>query len=200
MPHTIRTQRLLLRPWTLRDAPALYRAKNDFDVVKMTATWAWPVTEPTIRKRIEGAMERQHGPKAVFGIFADADANANAGANSDAVAHDDARPGVLLGSIGGGPLDESAVSGGDNVVGVGYMLARRAWGRGFAQEALRGWADFMFATYKVDAIVGEHWADNPASGRVMEKAGFREVGPVAPQWCAARQTSLPGVRYRLSRP
>ena len=59
---------------------------------------------------------------------------------------------------------------------VGYVLARRSWGRGFAAEALRpiiGWALAQPGVYRVWALCD---VDNAASARVLEKVGMRREG------------------------
>lgn len=53
---------------------------------------------------------------------------------------------------------------------LGYLLAEPAWGRGYASEILQGLvAQFAHQTVQLTGGVGR---DNPASARVLEKAGF----------------------------
>ncbi len=55
---------------------------------------------------------------------------------------------------------------------VGYWLGREYWGRGIATDALRAFAPWLFATkglLRLEALVFD---GNPASRRVLEKAGF----------------------------
>lgn len=55
---------------------------------------------------------------------------------------------------------------------IGYWLGEPFWGRGIATEvaiALSGWA---FDTFDICRITAGVFAWNPASGRVLEKAGF----------------------------
>jgi RimJ/RimL family protein N-acetyltransferase len=59
---------------------------------------------------------------------------------------------------------------------IGYALARDAWGQGFASEAARALVDWALAQpclYRVWAVCD---VDNPASARVMEKAGMVREG------------------------
>jgi RimJ/RimL family protein N-acetyltransferase len=59
---------------------------------------------------------------------------------------------------------------------IGYWLGRAHWGRGIATEvvcALTGWAFDSFDLCRIDATVFE-W--NPASARVLEKAGYTLEG------------------------
>lgn len=64
----------------------------------------------------------------------------------------------------------------DHMADLGYALARPYWGQGFATEAvvaLVDWALSQPAIYRVWAVCD---LDNPASARVMEKAGMSFEG------------------------
>ncbi len=54
----------------------------------------------------------------------------------------------------------------------GYAYGRAYWGRGYATEALCAVRDFWFAQAGGDFLACCHAVENPASGRVMQKAGF----------------------------
>lgn len=59
---------------------------------------------------------------------------------------------------------------------IGYWLAEPLWNRGIATEAVRGMTDHAFAVFdlvRIEALVFE-W--NPASARVLEKAGYTLEG------------------------
>ena len=56
---------------------------------------------------------------------------------------------------------------------AGYWLGRPFWGQGFATEALRALLGFGFDALALRKIVATHLTKNPASGRVMQKAGMR---------------------------
>ncbi|MGF1543018.1 MAG: GNAT family N-acetyltransferase [Parvularculaceae bacterium] len=168
MPHTLRTTRLLLRPSAPRDAPRFWRAIDDFDVVKMTSTWPYPLPFSFVVRR----LRRDAASGAAFSVFVGE---------------------RIAGNIGG-------MLSADGDFGVGYMFARPFWGRGYASETLKAYCDHIFAVVRPRAIVASRWLDNPASGRVLEKAGFADVGPDAPRWCVARRGNVAGVNYRLTRP
>lgn len=59
---------------------------------------------------------------------------------------------------------------------VGYSLARRLWGHGLAAEALKLLCGYAFDTLGMERLEGRHDSRNPASGRVLEKAGFTREG------------------------
>lgn len=54
---------------------------------------------------------------------------------------------------------------------VGYLLAERHWGRGYATEMLIGLVDALRTMAPVTLRAGVS-PDNPTSARVLEKAGF----------------------------
>ena len=56
-----------------------------------------------------------------------------------------------------------------------YMIVEDFWGRGCGTEALAAVFDFAFTRMDVRSITADHMTENPASGRVMEKAGMRKV-------------------------
>ena len=59
---------------------------------------------------------------------------------------------------------------------VGYWLGAPFWGRGLATSALRLLLQFGFETLKLNRVEAGCFDHNPASGRVMEKAGLRLEG------------------------
>lgn len=79
--------------------------------------------------------------------------------------------GATMGWIGCGPPSEPADPRGD--IDFGYALRREFWGNGYMTEALVGMIDFIFTTTEAQRIFGECETVNPASARVMEKAGMQ---------------------------
>jgi RimJ/RimL family protein N-acetyltransferase len=55
---------------------------------------------------------------------------------------------------------------------VGYWIGESFWGRGIMSEAVAAFTDFCFNTFPLRRIYAEPFANNPASVRVLEKAGF----------------------------
>ncbi len=55
---------------------------------------------------------------------------------------------------------------------LGYCLGHEYWGNGYATEALERIIKFFFEEVGVNRITAEHIDENPASGRVMQKAGM----------------------------
>ncbi|MFA5006563.1 MAG: GNAT family N-acetyltransferase [Candidatus Izemoplasmatales bacterium] len=63
----------------------------------------------------------------------------------------------------------------DRTVEIGYGIDERFRGRGYATEAADGMCRRAFSSGLVDKIVAATEEDNPASDRVLAKAGFRFV-------------------------
>jgi RimJ/RimL family protein N-acetyltransferase len=76
----------------------------------------------------------------------------------------------LVGGIG--------LDGGDEVE-LGYWIARAHWGKGIATEAGRAVVDLADASLRLPKLKASHAIDNPASGRVLGKIGFRPTGAFA---------------------
>jgi len=59
---------------------------------------------------------------------------------------------------------------------MGYYIAKEHWGKGIATEAVRLLCDFVFGNTDIIRIYAEPFANNAASCRVLEKAGFAYEG------------------------
>lgn len=57
-----------------------------------------------------------------------------------------------------------------------YMLHPKAWGKGYMTEALQAIVTFSFSVLGLNRLEGQNITENPASGRVMEKAGLYYEG------------------------
>lgn len=84
---------------------------------------------------------------------------------------------------------------------VGYWLGEEYWGRGLAAEALTGFVPWAFERFNLLRIWAAVFVSNPASARVLEKAGFvREAtleraafkdGQIEDEWLYARVSPRP---------
>lgn len=171
MPHTLRTDRLTLRPLALRDGEALSRAVNDRAVLRNTGTWVFPAPADYARYRIRSAMAMDPQETQIFGIHVD---------------------GVLAGSVG---IHHQV----GRQYEIGYMLGRAWWGRGFATEAARAICVHAFRTLPVTTIFGGVFSDNLGSIRVLEKIGFQVVERDVATWSIVRNGHAPGTNLHLIR-
>ena len=59
---------------------------------------------------------------------------------------------------------------------IGYWLGEPHWGQGVATAALRAVTEWAFDEFDLVRLYGEVFEWNPASGRVLEKAGYELEG------------------------
>jgi RimJ/RimL family protein N-acetyltransferase len=59
---------------------------------------------------------------------------------------------------------------------IGYWLGEQYWGRGIVTEALRALTEYAFANFDLCRIYAGVFESNPASMRVLEKAGYAFEG------------------------
>ena len=143
----IRSERLFLRPGWPEDWAELLTAINDESIVRNLATVPWPYT---MDDAIAFARRPQEKLLPHFFITLPTCEGAR-----------------LIGSVGLGRHGED--------IEVGYWIARSHWGQGYATEAVRAILPLAAALGHRRLVAG-HFAGNPASGRVLAKAGFRPSG------------------------
>lgn len=76
-----------------------------------------------------------------------------------------------IGAIGLFVVNESDMCG-----DFGYSISRKFWGMGIATEALKAVLKFAFDNVGFNRIESYHSINNPASGKVMLKAGMKFEG------------------------
>lgn len=151
---TLETARLLLRPWMESDAEALYKYASDPEVGPRAG---WPP-----HKSVEESL------CIIRTVF-----------SSDHIWAITLREsGEPIGCIGYYLHGESNINIGEHDAEVGYWVARPYWNRGICTEALRRIIDYGFNTKGFRTLWSDYFPDNPASGRVMEKCGFRDTGRI----------------------
>jgi RimJ/RimL family protein N-acetyltransferase len=153
----IRSERLFLRPGWPEEWAELLAAINDERVVRNLARAPWPYTADDARAFAERQQERMLPHFMITLPTAD---------------------GAKL--IGGCGLGRQ----GDDIE-LGYWIAQAHWGQGYATEATRAVLSQARALGH-RRIVASHFSDNPASGRVLRKAGFKATGERRVQYSAGR--------------
>ncbi len=161
------TERLLLRPGWAEDAPALATAIAHESVAMKLARLPWPYTQ-------SDAAFWLNLPRS------DSDANFLIFARTMGAPR-------LIGGIG---LHDQ-----DGETEIGYWLSPPYWGLGFATEAGRAVVAMARHTLKLNKLVSGHFIDNPASGHVLRKLGFKPTGHIVPRHCTARGEDVPCVLY-----
>lgn len=149
---TLDTERLILRRYRPQDAEDMYRNWATSEAVTRYLTWP-PYTD----------VGEAHGYiKSVIDSYADTVYNWIIEDRADRQA---------IGSI-------SVVEFRDDTAcaEIGYCLSERFWGKGIMTEALGAVIRYLFDEIGFRRIQATHDANNPASGRVMEKCGMRYEG------------------------
>ena len=59
---------------------------------------------------------------------------------------------------------------------LGYWIGLPYWGDGYATEAARAMVKYGFETLRLHRIFASHFANNPASARVLRKIGMSHEG------------------------
>lgn len=59
---------------------------------------------------------------------------------------------------------------------VGYCYGSKWWRNGYATESFKRVIAFLFDEVGIETIYADHYLDNVASGRVMEKCGLKKEG------------------------
>lgn len=59
---------------------------------------------------------------------------------------------------------------------LGYVFGSKFWGKGYATESLKAVLYYLINECNFHLVEAKHHASNPASGRVMEKAGMKKDG------------------------
>lgn len=81
------------------------------------------------------------------------------------------KDGEMIGSIGVSNISEYDFKG-----ELGYKIGSRWWNQGYSSEAARAVIDYMFRNTDIERIDSVCSVGNPASRKVMEKAGMRCEG------------------------
>ena len=74
--------------------------------------------------------------------------------------------------------NESNIGIAEGEAEVGYWIGKPFWNQGYCTEALREMIDYCFNSKGFLTLWADHFVDNPASGKVMEKCGFRDTGDI----------------------
>lgn len=149
---TLETERLVLRAFTLADAPAVKALAGAREVASTTLNVPHPyedgMAETWIGTHTSGYAD---GTQAVFAVTLK-------------------QRGDPVGAIG------LTVSVDHARAELGYWIGVPFWNQGYASEAAIEILRFGFERLELNKIYAVHLVRNPASGRVMEKAGMRYEG------------------------
>jgi RimJ/RimL family protein N-acetyltransferase len=144
----IETERLLLRRPELRDAGAIQRLAGEYAVALNTLLIPHPYPDGAAEEWISRHQE---------------------GGREDAFVISLREADEVIGVI-------SLMMKNHDKAEIGYWIGVPYWNRGYATEAAKAIIGYGFGELNLNRIEAGHFARNPASGRVMEKAGMRREG------------------------
>lgn len=145
-PIIIETPQAVLRPWRMDDAPAVAKYADNPDIAKnMRDGFPNPYSLEDAERFL--TMATGEGPALLLAIEIDGEA---------------------CGGIGVHPFTDVY----RKTAEIGYWLAEPFWGRGIVTEAVRALVPVVFDRFDIIRIQAGVYSSNPASMRVLEKAGF----------------------------
>jgi RimJ/RimL family protein N-acetyltransferase len=174
----LRTERLILRPWTAEDR-APFAAMN---------------ADPEVRRFFSSLQNRAESDRSVDFLSSQFERTPYGPWAIEI-------PGQVEFAGFVGPWETPPDVRAHGRVEIGWRLARACWGKGYATEAARAALDFVFREELLDEIVAFVVPTNIASRNVMERIGLREDPgaafdhPRVPEGHALRRHLL----YRLAR-
>lgn len=161
-----RSERLLLRPAWHEDAGELTARIADESVVRNLSRVPWPYREEHAAEWL--ALPRQaRWPTLLL---------------------------TLPGAKGAPIVGACGIHEQDGEAEIGYWIARDHWGHGYATEAARALLSIA-RTLGHRRIQACHAIDNPASGRVLRKVGFKPTGRARTIHSIARGADIAASEY-----
>lgn len=162
-----RTERLLLRPGWAEDAEMLAQTIGDELIVRNLAEAPWPYQQSHAQDFLKSWT---CGNPLRFLMLQRTAADPR-----------------LIGGIGLEAMEDGSHE-------LGYWIARPHWGLGYATEAGRHMIE-LAKTLGYRKLMGAHFIDNPASGAVLRKLGFRATGNRPQRYSMGRQAVVTTVEY-----
>lgn len=148
MEKTLKTERLILRPWSKSDAESLFEYAKDPEVGPIAG---WPPHKS--KEESLGVIQ-----------------NVLNGAECYAICEKENN--IAIGSIELKPNGHSDMTNRDDECELGYWLGKQFWGRGYMPEAARELLRHGFEDLGMTTIWCGYYDGNLKSKRVQEKVGF----------------------------
>jgi len=146
------TDRILLRRWLESDAERLFSLASDPDVGPHAG---WPP-----HKSVEESLETI---KTIFG-----------GETMWAVVLKQTNE--IVGCVGYLTSEFSNIPIKEDEAEIGYWIGKKYWNQGICTEAMKLVIEYCKSEKGFTTLWGDHFLDNPASGKVMLKCGFKDTG------------------------
>lgn len=151
----LETERLILRPVTLDDAPAIQKYFNNWNIIKnlsMVVPWPYPEDGAETFLRDIALPKVESGESHIWGITI-----------KDG-------PDEIVGVVDYHKTDDNGEGN------RGFWLAEDFWGRGYMSEAVTAVQDWLFFELGIEKMTLVNDQGNIGSRRVKEKTGARFIG------------------------
>lgn len=150
---TIETQRLILRQFCMEDAEQMYHNWASDSQVTIFLTWPTHASVEVTKSVLENWVKEYDKPEIYQWCIATKEKN------------------EPIGSIGVVGCDEKTAA-----MEIGYCISRAYWQQGITSEAMAAVMKYLIEEVGVARIEAKHDANNPNSGKVMEKCGLKYEG------------------------
>ena len=177
LPDHVETARLVLRRWTVADAPALATAIDE-SLEHLRPWMPWAAGEPVAPDDRVRWIEQS---------------------NRDWEAGGDVILGILLADgavIGGTGLHRRA---GEDTLEIGYWLHVDHTGQGYVSEAAAALTDAAFTVPGIEFVEIHHDRANRSSRRVPERLGYAKAGESPATTAPASGEERMNCRWRIDR-
>lgn len=142
----IRLPRVLLRPWTADDVPALVRHANNVQIAKfLTDRFPSPYTRSDAERWVTYCGPLTEKTQMAIEYNSEAVGNVGITINKDIYR---------------------------KTAEVGYWVGEACWGAGIMSEALAGFTAYCFEQFGLNRIYARVFESNVASARVLAKCGY----------------------------
>lgn len=149
----LQTERLALRRFQLEDAEAFYQNVTSDSKVNKFLTWSLHKSVEETRELLTGWVERYENPERYCWAIV--------------LKEND----QLIGTIAAPTIKNRT-----KTAEVTYCIGSAWWGHGIVTEALKEVIRYLFEEIQVNRIEAGYDANNPASGRVLEKVRMQKEG------------------------
>ena len=161
------TARLYLRPIVAADAEAVVAICGDWEIARRLSRVPYPYSHSDFRFFLEQVVVKEPTWAIVL-----------------------KETNELVGMIGLSPHQDGQSAE------LGYYISRAHWGQGLATEAGQAVVRLGTEDLGYPRLTARYHTDNPASGRVLAKLGFKAVG-VSNHMCRAEGKEKPAIEAEL---
>ncbi|MGL3000544.1 GNAT family N-acetyltransferase [Flavobacterium sp. RSSB_23] len=152
----LETDRLILRPFTLDDAEAMFIMDSNPNVHKYL--WNKPVQNVSEIYPVIESLQKQYAANKIgrFATFLKEE-------------------GQFIGWTGIKFINDHIENGNTNFYDYGYRLDERFWNKGYATEATKFWLEYGFNEMKIQEMNAYTHTQNGASNHILSKCGMQFI-------------------------